>query len=143
MVQIFAHLSLDTRFHPTISHNDHRRIRHHAKYYLILNDTLCRHGIDSVLWRCLTHEEDEQVLNDFHSGECGSHLSGMAIAHKILHAVYFWPSVFKDCHEVVKKFPPCQDFYLKKCTHPAPCTRSLPLALSLNGGSIICIVSLS
>ena len=37
------------RFHPTISREDHRRIHHHAKYYLILNDTLYRRGIDTIL----------------------------------------------------------------------------------------------
>ena len=30
-------------FQPNISHDHRRRIRHHAKYYLILNDTLYRH----------------------------------------------------------------------------------------------------
>ena len=60
------------------------------------------------------------MLNDYHSGACGGHLYGMVIAQKILHAGYFWPSIFKDCHEAVKKFPPCQHFYPKKCTHPAP-----------------------
>ena len=59
-------------------------------------------------------------MNDYHSGACGGHLSGMATAQKILHTSYFWTSIFKDCHEVVKKFPPCQHFYLKKRTHPAP-----------------------
>ena len=33
---------------------------------------------------------------------------------------YFWPSIFKYFHEAVKKFPPCQLFYPKKRTHPAP-----------------------
>ena len=59
------------------------------------------------------------MLNDFHSGACGGHLSGMAIAQKILHAGYFWTLVFKDCHEAIMKCPPCQHFYPKKCTHPA------------------------
>ena len=59
-------------------------------------------------------------MNDWHSGACGGHLSGMATAHKILCPGYFWPSVFKDCHEAIKKCPPCQHFYPKKCTHPAP-----------------------
>ena len=47
------------RFQPTLSRDDHRRIRHHAKYYLILNDTLYRRGIDSILQQFLTHEEAE------------------------------------------------------------------------------------
>ena len=37
------------RFQPNISRDDRRRIRHHVKYYLILNDTLYRRGIDSIL----------------------------------------------------------------------------------------------
>ena len=37
------------RFHPTLSCDDRRHIRHHAKYYLILNDTLYRCGINSIL----------------------------------------------------------------------------------------------
>ena len=49
----------------------------------------------------------------------------MAIAHKILHAGYFWPSIFKDCHEEVKKFLPYQQFYPKKCTHPTPLNLSI------------------
>ena len=60
------------------------------------------------------------MLNDCHSGACGGHLSGMAIAQKILRAGYFWPSVFKYCHEAIKKCPPYQHFYSKKRTHPTP-----------------------
>ena len=47
----------------------------------------------------------------------------MDTTQKILRVWYFWPSIFKYCHEAVKKFPPCQHFYLKKCTHPAPLHR--------------------
>ena len=36
-------------FQPTISHEDRHCICHHTKYYLILNDTLYRHGIDIIL----------------------------------------------------------------------------------------------
>ena len=43
----------------------------------------------------------------------------MATTYKILHTGYFWPSIFKDSHEAIKKCPPCQHFYLKKHTHPA------------------------
>ena len=45
------------RFQPNISRDDCRCIRHHMKYYLILNDTLYRCGIDSILRQCLTHED--------------------------------------------------------------------------------------
>ena len=60
------------------------------------------------------------MLNDCHSGACGGHLSGMATTYKILHIGYFWSFVFKDYHDAVKKFSPCQHFYPKKCTHTTP-----------------------
>ena len=37
------------RFHPNLSHDDRQCICRHAKYYLILNDTLYQCGIDSML----------------------------------------------------------------------------------------------
>ena len=58
-------------------------------------------------------------MNDCHSRACGGHLSGMATAQKIIRTRYCWPSIFKYCHEVVKKCPPCQLFYPKKHTHPS------------------------
>ena len=78
-------------FHPNISCDNHHHISHHTNYYLILNDTLYRYGIDSILWRSLTHEEVETVLNDFHFRACGGHISGMATPKKILRVGYFWP----------------------------------------------------
>jgi hypothetical protein len=36
-------------FQPDISHEEHRRIHHHSKHYLIISDTLYRHGIDTIL----------------------------------------------------------------------------------------------
>jgi hypothetical protein len=106
------------RFQPNISHEERRRIRHHSCHYLIVHDTLYRRGIETILRRCLIHEENKHVLNDFHLGACGDHLSGMAIAPKILHDDCFWPSIFKDCIEAFKKCPPCQVFNKKAHTHP-------------------------
>jgi hypothetical protein len=105
-------------FQPNISHEESRRIFHHSRRYLIIGDTLYHHGIDTILQLCLIHEEAEHILNDFHLGACGGHLSGMATAQKILHAGYFWPSIFKDCIEAVKKCPPCQVFNKKAHNHP-------------------------
>ena len=40
--------------------------------------------MDAILWLFLTHEEAEIVLNDYHYGACGGHLSGMDTTEKIL-----------------------------------------------------------
>ena len=71
-----------------------------------MDNTLCRRGVDSIFRRCLNHDEAEVVLNDCHGRVCGGHLSGISTAQKILRAGYFWPSIFKDCVNVVKKCHP-------------------------------------
>jgi hypothetical protein len=38
------------RFQPNISHEERRCIRHHSRRYIILGDTLCHRGIDTILW---------------------------------------------------------------------------------------------
>ena len=99
---------LQTLKYPTAYSREERcKLRLHAKNYLIIGDTLYQRGVDSVLRRCLTHEEAEIVLNDSHSGVCGGHLSGLVMAQKILRATYFWPTIFKDCVEAVKRCHPC------------------------------------
>ena len=77
-----------------------------SKNYLIVDNTLYRRGVDSILRRCLTHEEAEVVLNDCHRGACGGHLSGLPTAQNILRAGYCWQSIVKDCVNAVKKCHP-------------------------------------
>ena len=83
-------------FRPNTSFYDQRCIRYQAKDYLIVGDTLYRRGVDTILTRCLTHEEAEKVLNDCHVGACGGHFSGYATTQKILRDGYFWPTIFRD-----------------------------------------------
>ena len=88
------------------SWDERRRLCYVAKKYLTVDNTLYRHGVDSILRHYLTHDEAEVVLNDCHRGACGSHLSGLSTAQKILKAGYFWPSIFKYCVDAVKKCHP-------------------------------------
>ena len=50
-------------------------------------------------------------------------MSSYATAHKILHAGYFKPSIFKDCIVTVRKCHYCQIFQLKMCVPPLPLHR--------------------
>ena len=85
-----------------------------------MDNTLYHRGIDSILRHCLTHEEAELVLNDCHRGACGGHLFGLSRAQNILRAGYFWPLIFKDCVNAVKKYHPCQVFTCNMRSRPTP-----------------------
>jgi hypothetical protein len=43
-------------------------------------------------------DEVDKVLFDLHDGPVGGHFGGDTTAHKILHAGYYWPTLFKDTH---------------------------------------------
>lgn len=108
--RLFLYLQTQ-RFWLGLYHDERRHIRHHVKHYLILGDTLYLHGIDSILRLCLTHDEAEFTLNDYHSGAYGGHLFGLATTQKILCVGYIWPSIFKYFMEAVKKCPSCHAFH--------------------------------
>ena len=90
-----------------LSRDERRRLHHVYKNYLIVDNTLYHCGVGSILYHFLTHDEAEVLLNNFHRGACGVHLSGLATAQKILRARYFLPSIFKYCVNAVKKCHPC------------------------------------
>ena len=89
------------------------------KNYLTIGDNLYLRGVDSILCRCLTHEEANIVLNDAHSRACGGHLSGLATAQKILRVGYFWPMIFKDYVEAMKHCHTCHLYTRKMQSYPA------------------------
>ena len=71
-------------FSSSASHDEHWRICHQVQNYLIIDDTLYFRGVDYFLHHCLTHVEVELVLNEFHSGACGVHLSRLETTQNIL-----------------------------------------------------------
>eukprot|EP00253_Pinus_taeda_P031133 PITA_31133 len=95
---------------PNTSHFEQRYTRYQAKDYMIVGDTLYHRGINTVLQRCLMHEEAEKVLNDCHSCVCRGHQSSYATTQKILRAGYLWPTIFKDCIIVVRSYHACEIF---------------------------------
>ena len=48
-------------------------------------------------------------MQELHDGLAGGHFGGNTTAHKILHAGYYWPNLFKDAHEYIRKCKTCQN----------------------------------
>jgi len=69
----------------------------------MINDFLFRKNYDYVLLRCLEKSEVEKVLQELHDGPAGGHFGGVTTTHKILHAGYYWPTLFKDAQKYVRK----------------------------------------
>jgi hypothetical protein len=107
------------KFSNHLSRDDRRRIRHQAPRYLLIGDILYWWGVDTILHWCLTIDEADRVLNDYHSGACGGHLSGISTSQNIIRAGYFWPILFHDCIHAVKRCEQCQLYANKSRAPPA------------------------
>jgi hypothetical protein len=51
------------------------RSAHKAKMYHIIDGVLYRQGTNDMMMQCISREEGIQLLQDIHSGVCGSHSS--------------------------------------------------------------------
>ena len=71
--------------------------------YQIVEGILFRKNYDGVLLRCLEKEDAKRVMIDLHDGPTGGNFYGYTIAHKILKAGYYWPTLSKDAHAHVRK----------------------------------------
>jgi len=82
-------------------------LRLKSNQYELINDILFTKNYDSVLLICLEKLEDEKVMQELHDGPTRGNFGGNTIAQKILHAIYFWPTLFKDAQEYSRKCRIC------------------------------------
>jgi hypothetical protein len=130
------------QFQPNISHEEHSRIRHHYKHYLIIGDTLYHLGIDTILRRCLTHDEDEHVLNDSTLDLVAATFLGWLQLRKYYVPVIFVPPSSKIVLRLSNDAHPTK-FFTKRNTPTVLCF--IPFSPSTpfqNRALILCNVSL-
>ena len=116
-----------------LDHTKKRALRLKAKQYQLVNDVLFKRNYDSVLLRCLEKTEAEKVLQELHDGPAGGHYVGEATTHKILRAGYYWPTLFKDSYNYVRKCQVCQTAAGKQKSHPCHYSRLTSTNHSVNG----------
>nr|GEV67546.1 DNA-directed DNA polymerase [Tanacetum cinerariifolium] len=49
-----------------------------------------------------------EILKDFHEGLSGGHHGANLTAKKVFDAGFFWPSIYRDAHEIIKTYDICQ-----------------------------------
>ena len=79
-----------------------------SKDYEIIVDQLYRRGKDKQLRLCVTEVEYVRVLEQAHASLTGGHFSADNTAKAIMMAGLWWPTLFKDVEEYVKRCDACQ-----------------------------------
>nr|GEW44405.1 reverse transcriptase domain-containing protein [Tanacetum cinerariifolium] len=53
-------------------------------------------------------QQDFDILKACHEGPTGSHHGANLIAKKVFDARFFWPTIYRDAHTVIKSYDTCQ-----------------------------------
>jgi hypothetical protein len=84
-----------------------------AKRYTLVEGDLYRRGANGVIMRCITREEDCELLIEVYGGECGNHASSRTLISKAFQHGFYWPTALQDTIELVKTCKACQ-FHIKQ-----------------------------
>ncbi|GJR46110.1 reverse transcriptase domain-containing protein [Tanacetum coccineum] len=79
-----------------------------VKHYFWDDPYLFKICADQVIRRCVHGKEALDILEACHNGPTGGHHGANLTAKKVFDAGFFWPTIYKDAHELVKNCDSCQ-----------------------------------
>ncbi|GJX73116.1 reverse transcriptase domain-containing protein [Tanacetum coccineum] len=79
-----------------------------VKHYFWDDPFLFKICADQMIRRCVHGKEALDILEACHNGPTGGHHGANLTAKKVFDAGFFWPSIYKDTHELVKNCDSCQ-----------------------------------
>nr|GFA66659.1 reverse transcriptase domain-containing protein [Tanacetum cinerariifolium] len=79
-----------------------------ARHYFWDDPYLFRTCADQIVRRCVAGKEAIDILNACHSGPTGGHYEASYTAKKVFDSGFYWPSIYKDAFELVKRCDSCQ-----------------------------------
>ncbi|XP_071714610.1 uncharacterized protein [Rutidosis leptorrhynchoides] len=85
-----------------------RLVRERAPMYVLENNVLYRKSYLGPLMRCVGPAEAVTIVEEVHSGSCALHSGYKTIAGKIMRMGYFWPTLYRDVAQIVKRCKSCQ-----------------------------------
>nr|GEV27831.1 reverse transcriptase domain-containing protein [Tanacetum cinerariifolium] len=79
-----------------------------VKHYFWDDPYLFRICADQIIRRCVHGQEAFEILKACHEGPAGGHHSANFTAKKLFDVSFFWPTIYKDAHDLVKSCDSCQ-----------------------------------
>ncbi|XP_071695351.1 uncharacterized protein [Rutidosis leptorrhynchoides] len=91
-----------------IDSSEARKIKMKAQMYLLDKEILYRKSFLGPHLRCLNPTQAESIIREVHEGMCALHSGHKTVASKIMRLGYYWPSMYRDAVEVIRKCHSCQ-----------------------------------
>ncbi|GJT22724.1 reverse transcriptase domain-containing protein [Tanacetum coccineum] len=79
-----------------------------VKHYFWDDPYLFRIGADQVIRRCVYGQEAVDILTACHNGPTGGHHGANYTAKKVFDSGFYWPTIYRDAHELVTQCDACQ-----------------------------------
>nr|GEV68879.1 hypothetical protein [Tanacetum cinerariifolium] len=79
-----------------------------VKHYFWDDPYLFRICADQIVQRCVHGQEAYDILKACHEGPTGGHQGANFTAKKVFNASFFWPTIYRDAHDLVKSCDSCQ-----------------------------------
>ena len=84
-----------------------RKLKNQASRYILYEGKLYKRSYSLPLLKCLRPSEADFALREVHEGVCGSHLGARSLSHKLLRQGYYWPIMYHDSVEYVRRCDRC------------------------------------
>ncbi|KAJ9557320.1 hypothetical protein OSB04_011934 [Centaurea solstitialis] len=78
------------------------------KHYFWAKPYLFRVGPDRILRRCVSGLAAWDILENCHKGPTGGHFGANLTARKVLESGFYWSTISKDAHTLIKSCDACQ-----------------------------------
>ncbi|GJU83365.1 reverse transcriptase domain-containing protein [Tanacetum coccineum] len=79
-----------------------------VKHYFWDDPYLFRICTDQIFQRCAHGQEANDILKACHEGHTGGHHSANLTAKKVFDVGFFWPTIYRDAHTMIKSCDTCQ-----------------------------------
>nr|GFA99661.1 DNA-directed DNA polymerase [Tanacetum cinerariifolium] len=79
-----------------------------ARHYFWDDPYLFRTCPDQIIRRCVAGKVAIDILNACHGGPTGGHYGANYTAKKVFDSSFYWPTIYKDAFELVKRCDSCQ-----------------------------------
>ncbi|GJV03825.1 reverse transcriptase domain-containing protein [Tanacetum coccineum] len=79
-----------------------------VKHYFWDDPFLFKICADQVIRRCVSGQEAIDILKACHSGPTGGHYGANYTAKKVFDSGFYWPTIYRDAHDLVTRCDTCQ-----------------------------------
>ncbi|GKE63819.1 reverse transcriptase domain-containing protein [Tanacetum coccineum] len=79
-----------------------------VKHYFCDDPYLFKICADQVIRRCVHGQEAVDILTAFHNRPTGGHHGTNYTAKKVFDSGFYWPTIYRDAHDMVKSCDSCQ-----------------------------------